>query len=110
MIPGVSRSGITISAGLFRGIDREASARFSFMLSLPVILGATILEGTRIIKSPVDYDLTLFTAGFIASAITGFLTVKFLLWFFRRFGLRIFVYYRFALAGIIVIVHLLGAM
>ena len=101
LIPGVSRSGITISAGLFRGVDREASARFSFLLSMPVIAGAIFLEGIHLIKDPVSYDLSIFAAGFAASTITGFLTIKFLLWFFRRFSLRVFVYYRFALAAII---------
>ncbi len=107
LIPGVSRSGITISAGLFGGIEREAAARFSFLLSMPVIAGATLLEGVNMLKDPVSYDLPLFAAGFAASAITGFVTIKFLLWFFRQFSLRTFVYYRFALAGIIVINYLL---
>lgn len=107
LIPGVSRSGITISAGLFSGIEREASARFSFLLSMPVIAGATLLEGIQIVKNPGSYDLSLFLSGFIASAITGFLTIKFLLWFFRKFSLRTFVYYRFIIAGIIVINYLL---
>ncbi len=107
LIPGVSRSGITISAGLFGGIERESSARFSFLLSMPVIAGATLLEGIHVMKNPVSYDMSLFVAGFIASAVTGFITIKSLLWFFRRFSLRTFVYYRFALAGIIVISYLL---
>jgi undecaprenyl-diphosphatase len=103
LIPGVSRSGITISTGLFRGIKRKTSAEFSFLLSMPVIAGATILEGFQIAKDPHLYDLSLFAAGFISSAITGFLIIKFLLWFFERFSLRVFVYYRFILAGIILI-------
>jgi len=107
LIPGVSRSGITISAGLFGGIERESSARFSFLLSMPVVAGATVLEGVHVLKNPVNYDMGLFTAGFIASAVTGFVTIKFLLWFFRQFSLRTFVYYRFALAGIIVISYLI---
>ncbi|NOZ26179.1 MAG: undecaprenyl-diphosphate phosphatase [Nitrospirae bacterium] len=106
LIPGVSRSGITISAGLFGGIEREASARFSFLLSMPVIAGATLLEGVHVLKNQANYDMGLFAAGFAASAVTGFVTIKFLLWFFRRFSLRTFVYYRFALAGIIVVSYL----
>ncbi len=107
LIPGVSRSGITISAGLYRGMERESAARFSFLLSMPVVGGAVVLEGMRVLRHPLEHDLTLFAAGFAASAATGFFTIKLLLWFFRRFSLRTFVYYRFALAGIIVISYLL---
>ncbi len=106
LVPGVSRSGVTISTGMLTGLRREDAARFSFMLSMPVIGGATLLEAMKILKSPASYDLGLFSAGFLSSAITGFLTIKFLLWFFRRFSLLSFVYYRVALAVIIFIVWL----
>jgi undecaprenyl-diphosphatase len=102
LIPGVSRSGITISAGLFRGLGREAAARFSFLLSTPVIFGATLLEGRKLISNSGNYDLNLFTAGFAASAVTGFIAIKFLLYFFKKHPLNIFVYYRFVLAVIII--------
>ncbi|MBI4685357.1 MAG: undecaprenyl-diphosphatase UppP [Nitrospirae bacterium] len=102
LIPGVSRSGITISAGLFRGLGRAASARFSFILSMPVIFGATVLEGRKLLSHTENYDLKLFTIGLLASAITGFLAIKFLLYFFKRHPLNIFVYYRFVLAVIII--------
>ncbi|MFZ3123337.1 MAG: undecaprenyl-diphosphate phosphatase [Thermodesulfovibrionales bacterium] len=102
LIPGVSRSGITISAGLFRGLEREASARFSFLLSTPVIFGATLLEGRKLIFNAESYDLNLFIAGFAASGVTGFIAIKFLLYFLRKHPLNIFVYYRFVLAVIII--------
>lgn len=102
LIPGVSRSGITISAGLFMGLKREESARFSFLLSTPVVLGAVLLEGRKLLLSPDNYDLNLFLAGLIASAISGLLAIRFLLYFFRRHPLNIFVYYRFVLAVIII--------
>lgn len=101
IIPGVSRSGITISAGLFRGLERDASARFSFILSTPVILGATFLEGKKLVSGG-NHDPGLFMAGFITSAVTGFIAIKFLMYFFRRHPLNIFVYYRFMLAVIII--------
>lgn len=103
LIPGVSRSGITISAGLFRGLERESSARFSFLLSTPIIAGATLLHANKIIKGNIDYDLHIFTAGFVVSAITGFAAIKFLLNFFKKYSLNIFVYYRFVLAGVIIL-------
>lgn len=102
LIPGVSRSGITISAGLFRGLEREASARFSFLLSTPAILGATVVEGRKLVANAGSYDMQLFALGFITSAITGFFAIKFLLYFFKRHPLNIFVYYRFILAAIII--------
>lgn len=104
LIPGVSRSGITIATGLFMGLKREDSARFSFLLSTPVILGATSLEGRKLISNTGNYDIGLFMAGLIASAVTGFVAIKFLLYFFRRHPLNIFVYYRFMLAFIIIVV------
>ena len=102
LIPGVSRSGITISAGLFMGLKREESARFSFLLSTPAVFGAAFLEGRNLVSSPDNYDLNLFLAGLIASAISGVIVIRFLLYFFRRHPLNIFVYYRFMLAIVII--------
>jgi len=102
LIPGVSRSGITISAGLFRGLKREESVRFSFLLSTPAVFGAVLLEGRKLLSSPDNYDLNLFLVGLIASAISGLIAIRFLLYFFRKHPLNIFVYYRFMLAVIII--------
>ncbi len=102
LIPGVSRSGITISAGLFRGLKREESARFSFLLSTPAVFGAALLEGRKLMVSPGNYDLGLFSAGLAASAITGLIAIKFLLYFFKKHPMNVFVYYRFMLAVIII--------
>ncbi len=106
LIPGVSRSGITISTGLLRGIRREDAARFSFLMSVPVIGGAILLEGIKVLKDPAMIDLKLTSVGFVSSAVSGFLTISFLLWFFRRFSLRSFVYYRIILAVIIFMIWL----
>lgn len=104
LIPGVSRSGITITAGLANGINREASARFSFVLSMPLVAGASLLEGYKLTKlGSVDYDL--FFTGMLASAITGYLAIKFLLVFFKTYSLRIFAYYRFVLASVIIVAY-----
>lgn len=102
LLPGVSRSGITISTGLFRGLERESSARFSFLLSTPIVAGATLLHARKLISGYGDQDLGLFIAGFISSAVTGFAAIKFLLSFFRKHPMHVFVYYRFALAGVII--------
>lgn len=102
IIPGVSRSGITISAGLFKGLKREAAARFSFLISTPIIAGATLLHLKKCLTSRELYDIPLFTVGFISSAITGFLAIVFLLNFLKKYPLNIFVYYRFILAVVII--------
>jgi|Deesub1362A_J573_1020465.scaffolds.fasta_scaffold00168_17 undecaprenyl-diphosphatase len=102
LVPGVSRSGITISAGLMRGVKRHEAARFSFLLSIPVIAGATVLEGRKLFGAPQEYNLVLFAVGFITSMITGVIAIKFLLKYLKRHTLNAFVVYRFVLAGMIV--------
>jgi undecaprenyl-diphosphatase len=106
LIPGVSRSGITISAGLFRNLNRETSARFSFLLSTPVIAGATMLESKNLFSNIGSYSIDIFTVGFLSSFFSGFLVIKFLLRFFKKYSLNCFVYYRFLLAAIILIIYL----
>jgi len=102
LVPGVSRSGITISAGLFRGLDRSSSARFSFLLSTPIIAGAVLLHAGKMMTGTLHYDFNLFMTGFAASAVTGFAAIKFLMSFFRKYSLNAFVYYRFFLAAVII--------
>lgn len=102
LIPGVSRSGITISAGLFRGLEREASARFSFLLSTPIIAGATLLHARKLVNTSADHNMSLFLIGFIAAAVSGFAAIKFLLRFLKKHPLNVFAYYRFGLAVVII--------
>ncbi len=101
IIPGVSRSGITISAALFSGFEREAAARFSFLLSTPIIAGAAVLHFRKAIAQG-SHDLQLFAVGLITSFVTGFIAIKFLLHFLRRHPLNLFAYYRFILAVVII--------
>ncbi len=104
LIPGVSRSGITISSGLFRGLDRESAARFSFLLSTPVIAGAVVLHLRKMaVAGSGDYNLHLLAGGIIASAVTGFLAIKFLLSFLRKHSVGVFAWYRFSLAAVIIV-------
>jgi undecaprenyl-diphosphatase len=102
LIPGVSRSGITISAGLFKGLKREASARFSFLIATPIIAGATVLHLKKLLSSQGIYDFQLLSVGIITSFVTGVLAIKFLLNFLKKYPLNIFVYYRFILAVVII--------
>ncbi len=101
LVPGVSRSGITISAGLMRGMKRTEALRFSFLLSIPVIGGATVLEGRKLIGAAENYDLGLFAVGFVVSMVTGVIAIKFLLRYLKDHTMNVFVIYRVVLAGVI---------
>lgn len=101
LVPGVSRSGITITAGLFRNLTREYAARFTFIISIPVIAGATMLEGRKLLAHPEGYHLDVVIAGLLAAFISGVFAIKFLLAFLRKYPLNLFVYYRFLLAALI---------
>jgi undecaprenyl-diphosphatase len=96
VVPGVSRSGITITAGLFRNIDREAAARFSFLLSTPAIAAAAGKAMYDLIKHKAFEPgmQTAFAVGIAVSAITGFIVIAWFLRFVRRRSLWFFVFYR----------------
>jgi undecaprenyl-diphosphatase len=105
IIPGVSRSGITISAGLFRGLDRQAAARFSFLLLTPVTAGAAAKKLWDIMRHEggIPHDMQMpFLVGMLVSAITGALAIGFFLKYVRTRTLAPFVWYRIVF-GIIVI-------
>ena len=101
IIPGVSRSGATISAALMLGFSRPAAARFSFLLSIPIIFGAGLAQIPKL--SGDILNLALLT-GMISAAISGYLAIGWLLRFVRNGSYKIFVWYRFILAAIILII------
>jgi len=108
LIPGVSRSGITITTGLFRDIDRESATKFSFLLSTPTILGASILKFKDLLHGSIDPSSSnIFLAGTVAAAISGFLAIKILLKFVQSNNFNIFVIYRILL-GIAVLAAFIG--
>jgi undecaprenyl-diphosphatase len=101
LVPGTSRSGVTISAGLFEGVSREAAARFSFLLSIPAILGAGILkldELSGATETPAEL-----VAGTVAAAISGFVAVSFLLRLLRTRTLWPFIWYRLIAGSLFVL-------
>jgi undecaprenyl-diphosphatase len=107
LVPGVSRSGITICAGLLRNLDRATAARFSFLLATPAIAGAAALDAWDLLKhggiAGIPEDMrTAMLVGIIVSAIVGALTIQFFLNYLRRRSLAFFVWYR-VFFGIIVI-------
>lgn len=111
IFPGVSRSGATITAGLFLGFKRDDAARFSFLLGAPIIAGAGLKSVYDLYQESQagtlgSGDLLLYLVGFVASAITGFLTIKFLLRYLRTNSTDIFVYYRWVMAAFLIIIAL----
>ena len=111
IFPGVSRSGATITTGLALGLEREAAARFSFLLSAPIIAGAGAKSMLNVVGelrrgAMSSAELSLFAVGFLAAAISGYLCIKFLLRFLQRNSTNIFVYYRWLLAALVIIVAL----
>jgi undecaprenyl-diphosphatase len=102
LFPGISRSGITIATGLFLGLERDAAARFSFLMSVPVIAGAGIFKARTLVGSGVGAaQAGELVVGVITSGIFGFIAVAFLLRYLRGHGTGIFIAYRVGLAALI---------
>jgi undecaprenyl-diphosphatase len=99
VIPGFSRSGTTILTARLMGITREASAKFTFLLSTPIIFGATIVKAKELITG---FNLEL-VVGILTAAIVGVITIKFLLSYIKNNGFAIFAYYRIVIAVIVII-------
>ncbi len=108
LVPGISRSGISISAGLGLGLTREAAAHFSFLMSAPVIAGAGIWEIRKLVtgEGGVPVEPGPLVAGFAAAAVSGLLAIAWLLRYLRNHPMTIFVVYRLVLAAIVVIYFL----
>lgn len=99
LAPGISRSGITISAGMLRGLDREGAARFSFLMAAPIIAGASVYEGVKIfIKGVPKVGMLPVAVGFLSSALTGFVAIKLLMRYLRRHSLLPFGIYCLTMA------------
>lgn len=97
IFPGISRSGSTIAAGIYAGVDQEKAAEFSFLLSIPVILGAGLLEFRKVsLQGLPSGELASILAGGLAAAASGFLAIKILLRLVRRSKLQYFAYYCWA--------------
>jgi undecaprenyl-diphosphatase len=103
LIPGASRSGTTITGGLFRGLKREDAARFSFLLSVPAVLASGLLElyqSIGLLNNAMWINLIIST---IAAAISGYLAIDFLLKYLKKHSTYLFIYYRIIIGAIILI-------
>ena len=105
LVPGVSRSGITISMALFRDMDRTSAARFSFLLSTPIILGASLLKGVELLSASStateSVSAYVLLTGIVFSAVTGFLCIRYFLRYLRSGSFTPFVVYRIVLALVV---------
>lgn len=107
LVPGISRSGSTISFGIFRGFERATAARFSFLMSIPAIGGAVILKWADLLQFSTG-DLPVLIAGFVAAAVTGFLSLRLLFVMIHKIGLAPFAWYCWFVACVPLIVRGLG--
>lgn len=102
LFPGISRSGITIAAGLFRGLRRDAAARFAFLMGIPIIGGAGVWKLREVVGAPAgSIDYGVLAAGLVASTVAGFLAIGLLLRFLRSHSTGIFIVYRIVFAVIV---------
>ena len=109
LVPGVSRSGATITLGLFLGLKREEAARFSFLMSVPITTAAAALSLANATSRGMDtHETLLFLAGSLSAAIVGYLAIRLLLRYLTRHSLAVFAYYRFALAVVVAAALLLS--
>jgi len=110
LMPGVSRSGITITAGRFSGLNRDASARFSFLLLIPIVLGAVVYKGLKhVVLEPLPAGSAgPFIVGTVAAAGVGLVAIDVLLGYLRKHDYTPFVLYRLALAVLIALIILSG--
>jgi undecaprenyl-diphosphatase len=107
--PGVSRSGVTITAARAMGLDRASAARFSFLLSLPIIAGAGAYKGLDLLRTGLPPGMAApFVWGIVASAASGFAVIAFLLAYLRRHDVGVFLWYRLAAAALTLAVVLAG--
>jgi undecaprenyl-diphosphatase len=104
LVPGVSRSGATLTVALLLGLKRQPAARFVFLLSLPAVLGAALKEGFDLGEvGAAGVPVTLFVIGLVVSAVVGYLTIRFFIRYLANHSLTAFAVYRFALAAVTVV-------
>ena len=108
LVPGISRSGISISAARFAGLSREAAARFSFLMATPITAGAALFEIRKLVSGDATVDVSAgpLIVGMLSAFAAGMLAIGFLLRYLRTRSLNIFVAYRLVLAAIVVVAWL----
>lgn len=100
ILPGISRSGSTIAAGLFRGLTREEAAKFSFLLSIPIIIAGTVEEMTALTLGSQQGNVVMLISGFITAFVSGYFAIKFFIDYLKKHSLYVFAIYCFTLGTI----------
>ena len=110
LIPGISRSGISISAGRFAGLDRAAAARFAFLMATPITAGAIVFEARKLLTGEAGVVVATMPllVGLVASLVSGFAAIHFMLRYLRTRSLQVFVWYRFVLVAVVVVLSSRG--
>jgi len=105
LVPGISRSGISIAAGRLVGMDRESAARFAFLMATPITAGAGLFEARKLLtgEGGVVVSIVPLIVGMVAALLSGLVAIHFMLAFLRRQSLDVFVWYRFAVAAVVLI-------
>jgi undecaprenyl-diphosphatase len=106
ILPAVSRSGLTISGSLFRDFNKDFAARFSFLLSIPAILGAALLQTKDLLHSGSgigNISMSALTLGTLASAVVGYLSIGFMISLLKKGKMRYFSYYVFIIGGLVIV-------
>jgi undecaprenyl-diphosphatase len=108
LVPGISRSGVSITAGRFAGLDREPAARFAFLMAMPITLGAVLFEARQLLAGEASPDVQILplVVGMLAALVSGLVAIRFMLDFLRSQSLDVFVAYRFVLAAIVLVIWL----
>lgn len=107
LIPGTSRSGITMSTGMWLGLSRTDAARFSFIMTIPLLLGLMAKDSLDVYQMHLPvHDLLVMAVGALVAAIVGMIVIRYLLRFFQRYTLRPFAWYRLALALVVSLILL----
>ncbi|MBW3671262.1 MAG: undecaprenyl-diphosphate phosphatase [Acidobacteria bacterium] len=103
ILPGISRSGTTVITGLWRRIDPVAAAEFSFLMSIPAILGAAVLQVPDALREPLPVTTPALVFGFVAALISGIVAIRFFILLLKRQNFHLFAYYCWAAAGLFLI-------
>lgn len=109
IFPGITRSGSTVLVGLWRRIDPVAAAQFSFLMSIPAILGAAVLQVPDALRAEIGVGSTALVVGFIAAAVSGVVAIRFFVALLRRQNFYVFAYYCWAAAGLFLLLERSGA-
>jgi undecaprenyl-diphosphatase len=100
IFPGITRSGSTVIAALWRRIDPVAAAEFSFLMSIPAILGAAVMQVPDALREPIPVSMTAMAAGFIAAAVSGIIAIRFFVALLRKQNFHVFAYYVWTVAAL----------